>query len=47
MLYCFCYLPYTRYGKGVFRMEILISIAVAVMAGVIQHFICKWLDGDR
>ena len=26
-------------------LEILTSIFVAVAAGVISHYICKWLDG--
>ena len=25
-------------------MEIIISFIVAVMAGVISHLVCKWLD---
>ena len=28
-------------------MEFLISLIIAVMAGVISHLICKWLDGDK
>ena len=33
--------------KGVFNVEFLISLIVAVMAGVISHLICKWLDSDK
>ena len=25
----------------------LVSLLVAVVAGVISHLICKWLDGDK
>ncbi len=28
-------------------MEFLISLIIAVMAGVISHLICKWLDSDK
>lgn len=28
-------------------MDILISLIIAVMAGVISHLICKWLDNDK
>ena len=30
-----------------FKMEYMISFIVAVMAGVVCHYINKWLDGDR
>lgn len=28
-------------------LEILLSLTIAVAAGVISHLICKWLDGDK
>ncbi len=37
----------TRYGKEVFYVEMLLSLLIAVMAGVISHLICKWLDSDK
>ena len=33
--------------KEVGRVEILISLIVAVAAGVICHYIIKWLDSDK
>lgn len=35
-----------RQRKGGVGVELLTSLMVAVMAGVITHVICKWLDGD-
>jgi len=28
-------------------MEMLMSFSAAVMAGVVCHLICKWLDGNN
>jgi len=28
-------------------MEFILSFLVAVMAGVVCHYIIKWLDGDE
>nr|DAV53784.1 MAG TPA: hypothetical protein [Caudoviricetes sp.] len=39
--------PLYRYGKGVSDMENLISFIVAVAAGVVCHYIIKWLDGGK
>ena len=36
---------YPQQGGGV-NMEVLISFLVAVLAGVICHLICKWLDSN-
>ena len=46
MLY-FSALPTSRLGNrwGVSKIEHLITVLLAVMAGVISHVICKWLDG--
>lgn len=33
--------------KGVLTMEFIISFIVAVAAGVVCHYIIKWLDGDK
>lgn len=38
---------YIWYGKEVFGLDVIISLLVAVMAGVISHLVCKWLDGDK
>lgn len=35
-----------RQRKGGVDVEMLMSLIVAVMAGVITHVICRWLDGD-
>ena len=32
---------------GVFNMESVLSFIVAVAAGVVCHYIIKWLDGDK
>lgn len=37
----------TWYGREVSYVEILISLTVAVAAGVICHYIIKWLDSDK
>lgn len=39
--------PLDWYGKGVFDMELLLSLIIAVVASVISHLICKWLDSDE
>ena len=41
------YLPKSGDRKGVCNVEFLISLIIAVMAGVISHLICKWLDNDK
>ncbi len=28
-------------------LELLIAIMAEVIAGIILHFICKWLDGKK
>ncbi len=28
-------------------MEMLIAFLIAVVAGVVTHIICKWLDGKQ
>ena len=33
--------------EGGHYMEDAISFIFAVMAGVVCHLICKWLDGDK
>ena len=33
-------------GGGV-HMEVIVSFIVAVMAGVISHLVCKWLDSKN
>ena len=38
--------PLDWYGKGVSYMETLTTFIVAVMAGVVCHYIIKWLDSD-
>lgn len=27
-------------------MPIVVSFIISVMAGMVCHYICKWLDGD-
>lgn len=39
--------PLDWYGKGVCWMEVFVSLIVAVAAGVICHYIIKWLDGGK
>lgn len=29
------------------EMELVISFVISVIAGVVTHYICKWLDGDE
>ena len=33
--------------RGCLQLEILLSLVIAVAAGVISHLICKWLDNDK
>lgn len=33
--------------EGGVSMEVLASFIVAVVAGVVCHYIIKWLDGDK
>lgn len=33
--------------EGGFALDILISFYIAVMAGVVCHLICKWLDDNK
>lgn len=39
--------PLYRNRKGVPQMEVFLSFYVAVMAGVVCHYVIKWLDGDK
>lgn len=37
-----------RYGREVHSLgDAVVSLIVSVMAGVISHLICKWLDGNK
>ena len=47
MLYFYCYRPYTGIRKGVSNMDFALSFIITVMAGVVCHLICKWLDRDE
>ncbi len=31
-------------GEGVLMINLFISFIISVVAGVISHYICKWLD---
>lgn len=33
-------------GKEVIAVEVLLTLMVSVLASVLAHVICKWLDGD-
>lgn len=33
--------------RGVYRLDLMISFLVSVMAGVTSYYICKWLDGNN
>ncbi len=39
--------PLDWYRKGVNSMEVFITFLVAVAAGVVCHYVIKWLDGDK
>ena len=43
----FCYRLLDWYRKEVFTVEVFVSFVVAVVAGVICHYIIKWLDGEK
>ena len=42
-----CYRLLDWYRREVNCMEYIISLIVTVVAGVICHYIIKWLDGDK
>ena len=42
-----CYRLLDWYGREVNCVEYIISLIVTVAAGVICHYIIKWLDGDK
>ena len=46
MIYRRSYRPYTGIRKGVPYVEYLLSFIIAVMGGVVCHYIIKWLDDD-
>ena len=37
----------TRQWEEVFIMDVVVSFLVAVMGGVVCHYIIKWLDRDE
>ena len=37
----------TRYGREVLCMEFALSFIIAVTAGIVCHYVIKWLDGDK
>ena len=41
------YRLHTGNRKEVFIMDLALSFIVAVAAGVVCHYIIKWLDGDK
>lgn len=47
MIYYQCYRLLYWYRKEVFTMDLALSFIVAVTAGVVCHYIIKWLDGDK
>ena len=47
MLLLICYRLLDWYGREVSVVEIVVSLIVAIAAGVISHLICKWLDRDK
>ena len=47
MLYLKCYRLHTGIRKEVFIMDEALSFVIAVTAGVVCHYIIKWLDGDK
>ena len=38
--------PFRRKG-GASAVNIIIAFMVSVAAGVVTHYICKWLDGHK
>lgn len=46
---CFsCCHTHSGNGKGVNPLQdVLISVVVTIVGGVICHYIIKWLDGDE
>ena len=35
-----------RAPKGGVPMELFTSFLLSVMAGIVTHYVCKWLDGE-
>ena len=38
--------PYWQQEGGDSRVDIFIAFTISVMAGIVCHYICKWLDGN-
>jgi hypothetical protein len=32
--------------EGVIIVEYMVAFIISVLAGILAHYICKWLDGD-
>lgn len=47
MVYSSCYRLLDWYGREVSCLDIITSLVIAIVAGVVSHLICKWLDGDK
>ena len=41
---CLFSAPYSASREGVKRLEGFYSFVLAVLAGVVSYYICKWLD---
>ncbi len=39
--------PKNRQREGVCHMNTGISFVLSIMASVVAHYICKWLDGEK
>mgnify|MGYP004639539275 CR=1 FL=1 len=47
MLELVCYRLLDWYGREVSQMDLFLSLLVTIVASVISHLICKWLDCDK
>lgn len=45
--YVIIYILSASWQKGGVKVNILFSIASAIMINIISYYICKWLDGER
>lgn len=43
---CVVAIPKSGNGKGVTSLEYVIAFGISVVAGIVVHYLCKWLDGE-
>ena len=47
MVYCLCCHTHSGSGEEVCAMDVVLSLMVTVVGGIMSHYIIKWLDSDH